>query len=196
MRALTLVGLVMVALIASMSGGNARSAITVQSSDARCHNLAVSRRLASSSERRPWTSSNALMKRVTLDAVSRTHLCRRSCHSNRISVAIAAVREWRYGGKLRCLECDVLVWFRIVWMPWMSSPWHWPWFIPHLCKRTGPHSDATVVCWGLLPTPLHTWVPFFINPSSVCPWETWSLLKPGTSPHSACCEMRWWSIRI
>ena len=86
MCAVTLVGRITVALIASTSGGRARSAMAVQSSAARRHSLAARRRRWSSSWRRLRASSNALMKCVIHDVVSRTHRCTR--------VTVAMATKW------------------------------------------------------------------------------------------------------
>ena len=79
------------------------------------------------------------------------------------------------------------------------SYWNWTWFNPHLSERIGPHSDATLVCWGLLPPPLPRWVLFFEDLSW---WRLSSLsfagLVPSWTPEppNACCGICWWSIRI
>ena len=95
----------------------------------------------------------------------------------------------------RC-QIDKFVWTLLhVW-----HPWSWPWFIPHPTGHIGPHSDAIRVCRELPPLLPPRWTPSFVGLG----WlrilqftlgRPGPLLYPGTCQYSACCCMRWWSIR-
>ena len=48
------------------------------------------------------------------------------------------------------------------------SPWPWPWFNLCPCGHIGTYSNATLICWGLLPLPLPRQVAFFVDPPWLC----------------------------
>jgi len=48
----------------------------------------------------------------------------------------------------------------------------------------------------LFPGESHSLKTFLDDASPVCPWPAWSPLEPRNLPVSACCGIRWWSIRI
>ena len=52
-----------------------------------------------------------------------------------------------------------------------------------------PHSDATLICWGL-PPPRPRWVPYFVDPFQFVVGRPGPLLKFGTSQYSAWCAIR------
>ena len=58
-----------------------------------------------------------------------------------------------------------------------TSPWPWPWFIPHPTGHIGPHSDAIHVCQELPPLLPPRWTPSFVG---LCwlhpPVRSWSTL--------------------
>ena len=79
-------------------------------------------------------------------------------------------------------------------------PWPWPWFSPYPTGHNGPHSDAIRVCQELPPLLPPRWTPIFRRSLLTTPLQ-FALgrpgppLYPGTCQYSACCGMRWWSIR-
>jgi len=84
-----------------------------------------------------------------------------------------------------------------------KHPWPWPWFIPYPTGHIGPHSDAIHICQELpplLPEPSSQVNPIFCRSLLTVLLQfalgrPGPLLYPGTCQYSACCGMRWWSIR-
>ena len=75
--------------------------------------------------------------------------------------------------------------------------WPWPWFIPYPTGHIGLHSDVIRVYQELPPLLPPRWILSFVG---LCWLRSSSsllvdLVVSCSCQYSACCDMRWWSIR-